>query len=128
MVRQLNSIRLGGHEYVIVPRAEFERLSESASEPTLPPFPKPDRHGNFPAIEYARAGLARKIILARRAAGLTQRALAKLAGISVEHLCRVESGRHTPTIPTIDKIDAALARHGKAAKPKRAATKRRTRR
>lgn len=115
MDRQYTSVKLDDREYVIVPKDEFDRLRERAQSPALP---APDKHGNVPAVEYARAGLARKIILARNSAGLTQRALAKLAGISFEHLCRVESGKHTPTIPTIDKIDAALARHGKAS-PKR---------
>jgi transcriptional regulator with XRE-family HTH domain len=80
-------------------------------------LPKPDAEGNYPAVEYARASLARKIIRDRAAAGLSQRELAKRAGISVEHLCRVESGKHIPSVPTIDKLDraikAAMKRKGK---------------
>jgi ribosome-binding protein aMBF1 (putative translation factor) len=74
----------------------------------LPALPKPDAEGNYPAVEYARVSLARKIIRDRAAAGLTQRALAKRAGISCEHLCRIESCKHIPSVPTIDKIDRAL--------------------
>jgi predicted transcriptional regulator len=88
----------------------------------LPALPAPDAAGNYPAVEYARASLARKIIRDRVAAALTQRELAKRAGISFEHLCRIETGKHTPSVPTIDKIDRALK---KAAGPaKRAASKR----
>lgn len=78
----------------------------------------------YPA--YARASLARKIIRDRVAVGLTQREPAKLAGISFEHLCRIETGKHTPTIPTIDKLDRVLKqatkdRHvGKRARPGKA--------
>jgi transcriptional regulator with XRE-family HTH domain len=72
--------------------------------------------GNVPAVAYARASLARKIIRDRSAAGLSQRELAKLAGITFEHLSRIESGKHTPSVPTIDKIDRALVRLKKKSK------------
>jgi ribosome-binding protein aMBF1 (putative translation factor) len=62
-------------------------------------LPKPDAEGNYPAVEYARASLGRKIIRDRAVAGLSQRELAKRAGISVEHLCRVESNKHIPSAP-----------------------------
>jgi predicted transcriptional regulator len=42
--------------------------------------------------------------------------LAKLAALSVEHLCRIETGKHTPTVPMIDKIDRALKQASKQAK------------
>jgi hypothetical protein len=44
------------------------------------PRPKADKQGRFPALEYARASLARDVIRDRRAAGLTQQELAELAG------------------------------------------------
>jgi predicted transcriptional regulator len=58
---------------------------------------------------------ARDVIRDRVAAGLSQRELAKLAGVRVETLCRIETGKHTPSIATITKIDSALK---KAAKTK----------
>jgi transcriptional regulator with XRE-family HTH domain len=79
-------------------------------------LPTPDAHGNVPAVAYARASLARKIIRDRSAAGLSQRELAKRAGISFEHLSRIESGKHTPSVPTIEKIDRALVRLKKKSK------------
>jgi len=104
---------LDGKAYVLLPRDEYDRLTILAKAADLPPLPAPDADGNYPAVEYARASLARKIIRDRVAAGLTQRELAKSAGISFEHLCRIEGGKHTPSVPTIDKLDRALRRCGK---------------
>jgi len=72
-------------------------------------MPKPDAQGNYPAVEALRASLARKIIRRRQAAGLSQVALARRAGIRAETLNRLEQGRHTPTVATVDKLDRALA-------------------
>jgi len=102
------TVRLGGKSYVIVEREEYDRLTKLAKAENLPPLPEPDARGNYPAVEYARASLARDIIRARVAAGLTQRELAELAGIREETLCRIETGKHTPSVPTVDKIDRAL--------------------
>jgi hypothetical protein len=57
----------------------------------LPPLPQPDADGNFPAVDYGRASIARGIIRDRVAAGLTQRELAKRAGVRVETLCRIQN-------------------------------------
>ncbi len=112
------TIMVDGKPYVFLPREEYERLTTLAKAADLPPLPQPDAAGNYPAVEYARASLARKIIRDRVAVGLTQRALAKLAGIRVEHLCRIETGKHTPSLPTIDKIDRALKQASKRAASK----------
>ena len=110
------TIVVDGKPYVLLPRDEFDKLTTLAKAADLPPLPTPDAEGNYPALEYARVSLARKIIRDRVAMGLTQRALAKLAGISVEHLCRIETGKHIPSVPTIDKIDRALQQAGKQVK------------
>ncbi len=102
------TIHLGGKSYVVVEREQYERLTALAKAAKLPPLPKPDAQGNYPALEYARASIARDIIRDRVEAGLSQRELAQLAGIRVETLCRIETGKHTPSLPTIDKIDRAL--------------------
>lgn len=108
------TIVLEGKPYVVLPRDEFDRLSTLAKAGELPPLPGPDAQGNYPAVEYARASLARKIIRDRVAAGLSQRELAKHAGVRVETLCRIETGKHTPSVPTVDKIDRALKRYAKS--------------
>ena len=51
--------------------------------------------------------------------------LARRAGIRVETLCRIETGKHTPSVPTIDKLDRALkqaARQQQAGKRRKRAT------
>lgn len=102
------TIVIEGKAYVLLLREEFERLSTLAKAGELHPLPEPDAKGNYPAVEYATASLARKIIRDRAATGLTQRKLAELAGISFENLCRIETGKHVPSIPTIEKIDRAI--------------------
>jgi DNA-binding XRE family transcriptional regulator len=74
----------------------------------LPPLPKPDKNGNFPAVEYARISLARDIVRDRRAAGLTQQQLAKMVGTRQETISRIETGKHTASVKLVDKIDRAL--------------------
>ena len=105
-------VKLDGQDYVILGRAEYERLAKLAKAAELPPLPEPDRKGNYPAVDYARASLARNIIRGRVEAGLTQLELAKLAGIRNETLCRLERGQHTPTVATIARIEKALKTKG----------------
>jgi len=102
------AIELHGREYVVLDRAEYDRLTILAQAANLPPLPKPDKDGNYPAVEYCRASIARDIIKDRVAAGLTQRDLAKLAGVPVKTLSRIETGMYTPSVPTVEKIDRAL--------------------
>ncbi|MEX0700690.1 MAG: helix-turn-helix transcriptional regulator [Planctomycetales bacterium] len=99
------TITLDGNDYVIVPRDEYEALETLAK---LPPLPEPNADGNYPAAAYARAGIARGIIRDRARLGLSQAELARRAGIRVETLCRIESGKVTPTVGSIHKIDRAL--------------------
>jgi transcriptional regulator with XRE-family HTH domain len=40
--------------------------------------------------------------------------LAELAGLRQETLSRLESGKHSPTVRTVEKIDLALKRYTKA--------------
>jgi len=107
------TVHLGGKPYVILPRDEFDRLAALAKLAEFPELPKPDADGNYPAVEYARASLARKIIRDRLAVGLSQRQLASRAGVPVETLCRIETGKQIPRIPTLDKIDRALKQAAK---------------
>jgi DNA-binding XRE family transcriptional regulator len=113
MQTPIQNVQLGGEAYVILPRADYEKLTTLAKAADLPPLPNATANGNFPAVEYARASLARKIIRQRVAAGLTQRELARRAGVRPETLCRIETGKHTPSVPTVDKINRALQRAAK---------------
>ncbi|MCE9605118.1 MAG: helix-turn-helix domain-containing protein [Planctomycetia bacterium] len=108
MCRRIQTIHLGDQDYVILPRVEYERLTTLAKAIELPPLPKANAVGNFPALEFTRALLARVIIRDRVAAGLSQKDLASKAGVRVETLCRLETGKVTPSLSTIKKIDNVL--------------------
>jgi DNA-binding XRE family transcriptional regulator len=82
----------------------------AATAAAQPPLPEPNDDGNVPALEFVRATIARDILRERKALGLTQGELAKLAGVRQETLCRLETGRHSPTVRTVKKIDRALRR------------------
>ncbi len=111
MIRQI--IRHNGKRYALVEPAELrrlEKLAAAAQGAELPAWPVADAGGNRPAVEFARVSIARKIIEQRRALGLSQQELARLARVRQETISRLESGKHSPTIRTVDKIDAALKR------------------
>jgi DNA-binding XRE family transcriptional regulator len=124
----LQRIEVAGRRFVLVEEAEYERLCAKASETvplddeSLPPLPKPDRHGRFPALAYARASLARDVIRDRRAAGLTQQELADLAGTRQETISRIERGNYTASHKLVERIDRAFK---SAKKAKTGASKRR---
>jgi DNA-binding XRE family transcriptional regulator len=104
-------LELAGKRWAILPEADYRRLADrakAAGDSDWPEFPKPDAEGNYPAVALARASLARKIIKARRMAGLTQADLARRAGIRPETLNRIEKGKTTPAVATIAKIERAL--------------------
>jgi DNA-binding XRE family transcriptional regulator len=74
----------------------------------LPEYPNPLPNGNYPAVEYVRVSLARKFIRDRHAAGLTQAELAKRAGVRLQTIIRMESGRDMPSMASVKKVDRAL--------------------
>jgi ribosome-binding protein aMBF1 (putative translation factor) len=100
-------IELAGKRWAIMPERDYKRLAAHAGAGG-PVLPKPDAQGNFPAVEYARVSLARKIIKARQSAGLSQAALARQAAIRPETLNRIEKGKTSPDTATIAKIEQAL--------------------
>ncbi len=113
------TIVVDGKPYVLLPRNEYDQLTTLAKAANLPPLPAADENGHYPAVDYARASLARKIIRDRVAAGLSQRQLAERAGVRVETVCRIETGKHTPSVPTVDKIDRALKQAARTGKTRR---------
>ncbi len=111
----VQTLTLGRRRFVVIPETEYQRLTRNRSrgsgdEVGLPPLPSADAEGNVPAVQYARASLARKIITARRAAGLSQAELARRAGVRPETLNRIERGRNTPDPATIATISRVLER------------------
>ena len=91
---------VNGKRMVLLEESEYERLRAKADE-WEPVLPEPDANGNYPAVAYARASLARKIIRHRRRLGLTQVELALRAGIRPETLNRLEHAKHTPAVATV---------------------------
>ena len=105
----LQRIEGEGKRFVLLPETEYDRLCRGAGEAAaeddqLPSLPKPDKHGRFPALQYARISLARDLIRDRKGVGLSQQRLADLAGVRQETLSRIETSRHTASQKTIDKI------------------------
>jgi DNA-binding XRE family transcriptional regulator len=90
-----------------VGKAEAAKGARS-NDDALPPYPPADVKGNRPAVQFARVSIARKIIQDRKAAGLTQQELARRAGVRQETISRLESGKHSPTVRTVEKIDRVL--------------------
>src|SRR5437868_2622904 len=78
----------------------------------LPIFPRANARGNYPAAETLQVIIARQLIERRRKAGLSQAEVAKRAGIRQETVSRLESGKHAPTVRTVEKIDRVLAEAG----------------
>ncbi|MEX0777384.1 MAG: helix-turn-helix domain-containing protein [Phycisphaeraceae bacterium] len=107
-------LHLAGRRFVVIEEGEYERLCRQAgqavAEDDLPPLPTPDADGTYPALEYARISLARSLIRDRRAARLSQQQLAALAGVRQETISRLETGKHSASVPTIQKIDRVLKR------------------
>jgi len=93
------TIVLDGKRFVILPEAEYRRIT------ALPPA---ESAGNRPAVAAMRAVLSRDIVRDRERVGWTQAELARRAGLRVETLNRIETGKHTPSVASIEKIDAAL--------------------
>lgn len=85
---------------------------QAASPEAVPPLPAPNAHGNYPAEEALDVILARQIIRRRQAAGWTQAELARQAGVREETVNRLESGKHAPTVTTVEKLDRALRAAG----------------
>ena len=119
MSTTLQTLHLAGKDFVILERREYERLAARHRDPIsegsgvigdvpLPAMPDKLPNGNYPALESLRAGLARKLITRRWAAQLSQAELAKRAGIRPETLNRIEKGKVTPSVATIDKLDKAI--------------------
>lgn len=108
-------IEVGGTQVVVLSRKDYERLARKA-DVWVPPLPEPNERGHYP-LEALDVVMADEIIRARRKLGLTQAELARQAGIRVETLNRIEQGRNSPTMRTMQKIDRALKREEKNGAP-----------
>jgi len=112
-MKTVTTLELNGEKYAVVPMNEYRRLvsanDAAIADDDLPPMPPRRPNGDYPAIAAARVSIARDVIRSRKAAGLSQAELARLAGIRVETLNRIEKAKVTPDVATMQKIDRALA-------------------
>ena len=109
----LQRIEVAGKRFVLLEEPVYERLCRDAGQAigdddVLPALPSPDANGRFPAVEYTRISLARNLIRDRKAAGLSQERLAELAGVRQETISRLETGKHSASPRTIEKLDKAI--------------------
>ncbi len=101
----IQTVTLSGERFVILPEAEFLRIAGEPRDPELPPA---NVDGNYPAIEIARALMARKMIRARKSLGWSQVELARRAGVRPETINRIEQAKRSPNLVTFDKLYRAL--------------------
>ena len=107
-------VEVGGEQVVVLSRKDYDALAKKA-DVWEPPLPEPNERGNYP-LEALDIVMAQQIIRARRKLGLTQAELARQAGIRAETLNRIEQGKNSPTMRTMEKIDRALKRAEKNGK------------
>jgi DNA-binding XRE family transcriptional regulator len=105
------TFEIEGKRFVVLPQKEYEQLMSRRApggDLDLPPLPKPLANGNYDALAFSRASLARRIILDRRASGISQAELARRSGVRVETLNRIERCKLTPSVATVEKLDRAM--------------------
>jgi len=113
----IGHLLIDGRRFMVIDESEYSRLLTAATgahairEQDLPPLPEPDADGAVPALEFARASLARKLIIERTARGWSQSDLARRAGVRLETVNRLERARHTADPITARKIQRALDAH-----------------
>ncbi|MBN1127331.1 MAG: helix-turn-helix transcriptional regulator [Sedimentisphaerales bacterium] len=91
---------LDGNWYVVIREDEFCTLTQSQKSK--------GKTEALDALNISDQRLADRLLQRRQDAGLTQKDLAKLAGIRVETLNRIEKGRTTPDFKTIRKLIKAI--------------------
>jgi HTH-type transcriptional regulator / antitoxin HipB len=106
-VGDVQMVEFHGERFVIMPEAAYNRLVGKPSHGKL---------GLQPAVAAMRSVMGNDIVKDRERIGWSQAELARRAGIRVETLNRIETGKRSPSLSTIEKIDAALQSAKKSGK------------
>ena len=108
METSVQTLKLAGQTFVVLAMDEYDRLRAAASDADAgPPLPLPNSDGLYPAVEYARASLARGLIARRKKAGWTVEQLARKAKVRAEVVRNLERGKSN-SVAAVDRIDRAL--------------------
>ncbi|MBN9551983.1 MAG: helix-turn-helix transcriptional regulator [Alphaproteobacteria bacterium] len=102
----------GGEELAIMPRREFEALQEALEAAEHARDLADYRAGRIPGLSpdetRALVSAASPLAFWRGYRGMTQRELARKAGITQNYLSEIENGKRTAGVMKIMKLAAAL--------------------
>jgi DNA-binding XRE family transcriptional regulator len=98
-------IELDGRRYVVLREAEYLRLQTAVGRSA-------DDAGAWASWEQDSERLGERLAQRRRDAGLSQAGLARVAGLRVETLNRIERGHNSPDFATVRKLVLALREAG----------------
>ncbi len=104
---EYSMVVLDGVNYAVLRESRLAELCRRAGVAASESGTSRSRTG-LDELGLDREMLARRLVLRRRRAGLTQVELARRAGIRVETLNRVERGKTTPDFSTIRKLVLAM--------------------
>ena len=88
-VSEISDVLLGGKPYVLLPRDDFDRLERAAAA-------------------FAEGEIGRGLRVRRHHLGLTLKQASARAGIRLETLSRIETGRTNPSARTVQAVLKAL--------------------
>ena len=92
----VQTLEIGRQKLILMPESEYKRLLADA------------HRGTRDAVEFANEAIGRDLRRKREAIKMSQQEVAHKAGIRIETISRIESGRANPTIGTVKRILKAL--------------------
>ena len=105
----MRTITENGKIFVLVPIADFERITEDYQDILAYDQAKARGEENFPIVLFDEIDAGERAIkIFRKFRKLKQTELAKQAGISAAYLNQIESGKKNPTVATLSSIAGAL--------------------
>ena len=93
---KVQEMTVGRETFCVVRKSDYEKLARKAEGPYVD------------AVEFANQSIGRSLRRKRVKAGLKQADVAAKAGIRIETLSRIESGKGNPTVATVKAVLKAL--------------------